>query len=164
VFHLAKLWVDSTLRTGTIEIRYMCLVKTFVRSDRRLGVWYLSLQWALSGPTCCFSSNLRRIIIVKAETVLRRLCREFRAYRRWRSSRRGGRLRIDYEVRDLIRRLSQENPFWRAPHIHGELLMLGVAVSESTFARYTIWMRHASAQGWKTFLRNHSAGIASIDL
>jgi hypothetical protein len=36
----------------------------------------------------------------------------------------------------LIRRMSQENPLWGAPRIHGELLKLGFAVSQSTVARY----------------------------
>jgi hypothetical protein len=32
------------------------------------------------------------------------------------------------EVRDLIRRMSIENPLWGAPKIHGELLKLGTQV------------------------------------
>ena len=33
------------------------------------------------------------------------------------------------EIRDLIRQMSQANPLWGAPRIHGELLKLGIAVS-----------------------------------
>jgi hypothetical protein len=51
-----------------------------------------------------------------------------------------------------------------APRIHGELLMLGIEVTESTVGRYMVRTRHAPSQGWKTFLRNHATGIASIDL
>jgi hypothetical protein len=51
-----------------------------------------------------------------------------------------------------------------APRIHGELLMLGIKVAESTVARYMTRRQGPPSQGWKTFLRNHAAGIASIDL
>jgi len=48
-----------------------------------------------------------------------------------------------------------------APRIHGELLMLGIEVAESTVARYMTRRQGPPSQGWKTFLRNHAAGIAS---
>src|SRR5208282_4704499 len=76
----------------------------------------------------------------------------------------GGRPRIEREIRDLIRRMSKENPLWGAPRIHGELLMLSIAIAESTVARYMVRRPGPPSQGWKTFLRNHAAGIASIDL
>jgi hypothetical protein len=50
------------------------------------------------------------------------------------------------------------------PRIHGELLMLGIEVAESTVGRYMVRRRRPPSQGWKTFLRNHAAGIASLDL
>jgi Homeodomain-like domain len=96
--------------------------------DRSILVWLYRL----------FPSLLNAVVIVKPETVLRRHRRGFRAYWRWRSWRRGGRPRIDHEVRELIRRMSRENPLWGAPRIHGELLMLGLEVSESTVGRYMI--------------------------
>ena len=51
-----------------------------------------------------------------------------------------------------------------APRIHGELLMLGIKLAESTVAGYMTRRQRPPSQGWKTFLRNHAAGIASIDL
>ena len=48
--------------------------------------------------------------------------------------------------------------------IHGELLKLGIEVAQSTVARYMTRRQRPPSQGWKTFLRNHAAGIASIDL
>src|SRR5713101_9900890 len=42
----------------------------------------------------------------------------------------------DREIRDLIRRMSKETSLWGAPRIHGELLMLGIEVAQSTVARY----------------------------
>ncbi len=38
------------------------------------------------------------------------------------------------EIRDLIRKMSLANPFWGAPRIHGELLKLGIEVSQATVA------------------------------
>jgi transposase InsO family protein len=75
-----------------------------------------------------------------------------------------GRPRIDREIRELIRQISMENPLWGAPRIHGELLMLGIEVAQSTVAKYMAKPRQPPSQGWRTFLRNHAAGIASIDL
>ena len=46
---------------------------------------------------------------------------------RWKSRRRGGRPRIEMELRALIRLMSTENQLWGAPRIHGELLKLGLA-------------------------------------
>jgi hypothetical protein len=50
----------------------------------------------------------------------------------------GGRPRIGKEVRDLIRRMSIENPLWGAPKIHGELLKLGIDVAQSTVSIYMV--------------------------
>src|ERR1019366_5477757 len=111
-----------------------------------------------------FPSILNAITVVKPETVIGWHRGGFRAYWRWKSCRRGGRPRIDREIHDLIRRMNKENPLWGAPRIHSELLMLGIEVAESTVARHMIRRQGPPCQGWKTFLRNHAAGIASIDL
>jgi hypothetical protein len=42
--------------------------------------------------------------------------------------------------------------------------MLGIEVAESTVGRYMTGRRRPPSQGWRTFLRNHTAGIASLDL
>jgi len=44
----------------------------------------------------------------------------------------GGRPRIAQEVRELIRRMSLENPLWGATKIHGELLKLGIEIAQSS--------------------------------
>jgi hypothetical protein len=111
-----------------------------------------------------FPFVLNAITVVKPETIIRWHRRGFRAYWHWKSRRRGGRPRINRELRDLIRRMSCENPLWGAPRIHGELLMLGIEVAESTVAKYIGRSGQPTSQGWKNFLRNHAAGIASIDL
>src|SRR5262249_28328175 len=64
----------------------------------------------------------------------------------------------------LIQRMSKENPLWGAPRIHGELLKLGFEIAESTVSKYMIRRRGPPSQTWRTFLRNHAAAIAAIDL
>src|SRR5262249_50420666 len=61
------------------------------------------------------------------------------------------------------RRMSKENPRWGASRIHGELLMLGVAVAQSTVSKYMVQGRPPS-QTWKTFFRNNAQAIAAVDL
>jgi len=122
--------------------------------DRLLMVWLYRL----------YPSLLDAIVIVQPETVIRWHRRGFRAYWHWKSRHVVGRPRIDSEVRALIRRMSRENPLWGDPRIHGELLMLGIEVAESTVGRYMVRGRRPPSQGWKTFLRNHIGGIASLDL
>jgi hypothetical protein len=84
-------------------------------TDRALFIW----------PYRRCPRILDAITIVRPETVLRWHRMDFAAYWRWKSRSLGGRPRIPKEVRDLIRRMSLENPFWGATKIHGELLKLG---------------------------------------
>jgi hypothetical protein len=65
---------------------------------------------------------------------------------------------------DLIREISRANPLWGAPRVHGELLKLGIDVSQSTVAKYMLRIRRPPSQSWRTFLHNHAGAIASIDL
>ena len=60
--------------------------------------------------------------------------------------------------------MSLANPLWGAPRIHGELLKLGVDIGQTSVAKYMAKRRRPPSQDWKTFLRNHADGIASIDL
>jgi hypothetical protein len=71
---------------------------------------------------------------------------------------------IPADIRHLILDMSVANPLWGAPRIHGELLKLGIDVGQTTVAKYMARKRRPPSQGWKTFLRNHADGIASIDL
>ena len=60
--------------------------------------------------------------------------------------------------------MSVANPLWGAPRVHGELLKLGIAVGQTSVAKYMVRRRGPPTQGWKTFLRNHADGIAAMDL
>ena len=46
----------------------------------------------------------------------------------------------------------------------GELLKLGVEVSQSSVAKYMIKRRGPPSQGWRAFLRNHAPEVAAMDL
>ncbi len=122
--------------------------------DRATLVWLVRLWPNLLGA----------VQVVKPETVLRWHRMGFRAYWRWKSHKRAGRPMIRHDLRGLIRRMSQENPLWGAPRIHGELLMLGIEVAQSTVSKYMPRGRRPPSQSWRTFLRNHAEAIAAIDI
>ena len=103
------------------------------------------------------------LILVKPQTVIGWHRKGFKLYWTWKSRHRGGRPPIDAEIRTLIRRMARENPTWGAPRIHGELLMLGFEVGEATVSRCMPRRRKTPSQTWRSFLRNHTQDIVSID-
>jgi hypothetical protein len=104
----------------------------------------------------------KAVAIIRPETVIRWHRVGLRAWWRLKSRNPGGRPKIDPELRDLVRRMGEENPLWGAPRIHGELLKLGFTVAQSTVSKYMLRGRRPPSQGWKTFLRNHTDGIAAL--
>ena len=102
------------------------------------------------------------MVLVKPATVIQWHRQGFRLFWRWRS--RSGRPSVDREIRDLIRQMSSVNPLWGAPRIHGELLKLGIEVSQATVAKYMVRRRGTPSQSWRAFLRNQAEGIAAIDM
>src|SRR3989441_1508795 len=101
--------------------------------------------------------------VVRPATVVGWHRQGFRRYWAWKSRRRQGRPAIGRELRDLIRRMSDANPRWGAPRIHGELLKLGVAVSQATVSKYMVRPRRPSSQAWRTFLKNHARDLIALD-
>ena len=81
---------------------------------------------------------------------------------RWRS--RAGRKSVERETRKLIRQMCIANPLWGAPRIHGELLKLGVEISQATVAKYMLRRSHSPSPTWRSFLRTQALGIAAIDM
>jgi putative transposase len=137
----------------------------FKRQCRRPRLSMLDeLFWVLV-YRCC-SSWKKTLIVVSPDTVVRWHRAGFRLYWRLISRVRKpvGRKPVSKEIRELIFKMVAENPTWRAPRIHGELVMLGFEISARSVSR---WMRRAprspdSAQRWLTFLRNHREAIAAI--
>jgi transposase InsO family protein len=109
--------------------------------------------------------NLRGMTqVVQPETILRWHRAGFKVFWRWKSRNRAGRPKIDRGLRDLIQRMGRENPLWGASRIHGELLMLGLEVAQSTVSKYMARPSKPPSQTWKTFLQNHTEAIAAIDM
>ena len=121
-------------------------------SDRILWAWLLQLwpDWRSA------------LLIVKPETVIRWHRRGFRLYWRWKS-RHPGRPDTGREIRELIRKMCISNPTWGAPRVHGELLKLGLDVSQSTVSKYMVRPRKPPSQTWRTFLENHVKQLVSVD-
>jgi hypothetical protein len=123
-------------------------------ADRFLCV-YLSRLWAGWRST---------LAIFKPETVIRWHRTGFRLYWRWKSRGLGlGRPQVPQDVQDLIRKKSLANPLWGAPRIHGELLKLGIPLSQATVAKYRVHTRKPPSQTWRAFLNNHVTQLASTD-
>jgi transposase InsO family protein len=123
-------------------------------TDRLFWVW-LSKIW---------TGWREALIIVKPETVIAWHRQAFRFYWRWLSRRKSiGRPRVSAEVRTLIKQMSQANPLWGARRIHGELLKLGIDISERTVSRLMPKNRKPPSQTWRTFLDNHIREMVSID-
>ena len=103
------------------------------------------------------------LVIVKPETVIAWHRRGFQMFWTWKSRRRTGRPTVPADVRLLIQTMSQTNPRWGAPRIHGELLKLGIDVSQATVAKYMIPRRRPPSQTWRTFLTNHVGQLMAAD-
>jgi hypothetical protein len=114
-------------------------------ADRFLWAWLSSL----------WNGWESRVSIFKPATVIGWQRKSFGLF--WSSKiRRGkpGRPRVPRQVSQLIRRLSRDNPLWGAPHIHGELLKLGINVGETSVSKYMVRRRKPPSQTWRTFLDN----------
>ncbi len=124
--------------------------------DRVLWVWLRRL----------WSEGWRQhLSLVQPETVLRWHRKGWRLYWTWKSRTRLGCPHLRSEVRELIARISHENPRWGTERIRGELLKLGIVVSNRSIRRYR-WRkpRPVGSQGWRTFLSNQLRGIWAADL
>jgi putative transposase len=104
------------------------------------------------------------LVIVSPDTVLRWQRRRFREHWTRLSGRpTGGRPCVNAEIASLVRKMAAANPLWGAPRIHGELLKLGLDVSERTVSRLIPKRRFGPSQTWRTFLANHLLDLVSID-
>jgi putative transposase len=96
-------------------------------ADRLLWVWLYRI----------WPKVLDAMVLVKPATVIDWPRKGFRLYWR-RRSRHLGRPGMNREVRKLIRQMSQANPLWGAPRIHGKLLKLGIELSQATVGRHLV--------------------------
>ena len=106
------------------------------------------------------------LLYVQPDTVVRWQRERFRKFwaRLSKPQHRGrGRPGTSAELRRLIAQMVAANPLWRAPRIHGELKMLGIAISERTVSRLLRRLRRPPNQTWRTFLHNHIGHMVSTD-
>src|SRR5512133_2996000 len=123
-------------------------------ADRLLWVWLCEV----------WSDWRSALVIVKPETVIGWHRTGFRLFWTWRVRRgRPGRPAVPRDVRELIRKMSRENPLWGAPRMHGELLKLGIDIGETSVGKYMVRRRKPPSQTWRTFLENHVKSMVSVD-
>src|SRR5262245_38855649 len=114
----------------------------FSGCDRALLVWMTRL----------WPDPLGVAQVVEPETILRWHRAGFRAFWRWKS-RKQGRAPKNRSWRARPHSADEpEKPDRGAPRIHGELLMLGFEVAQSTVSKYMTQGIRPRSQGWKTFL------------
>src|SRR5215813_12359587 len=122
--------------------------------DRLFWVW-LSRIW---------SEWRASLLIVKPDTVIGWHRKGFRLFWTMLSRRKiGGRPSANSQIRAMIKQMTQANPLWGAPRIHGELIKLGIDISERSVSRLMPKVRKPPSQTWRTFLNNHIREIVSID-
>jgi len=133
--------------------------RTATRPKLRNGV---RLFWAWLSRV--WTSWRTALVIVTPDTVLRWQRRRFRDYWTTLSGRPTvGRPPVHAEIKALVAQMAAANPLWGAPRIHGELLKLGIAVSERTVSRQMPKRSGPPSQTWRAFLTNHVQDLVSID-
>jgi transposase InsO family protein len=59
--------------------------------------------------------------------------------------------------------MSEANPLWGAPRVHGELVKLGISISQAAVSKYMVRHRKPPSQTWRSFLDNHVKDLVSVD-
>jgi len=145
---------NLALRQQLVLLRRRSKRPQFGRLDRLFWLW-LSHQWG---------GWRGALHVVRPQTVIRWHRQGFRAFWTWKS-RRGlvGRPPVSPELAELVRTMALANPLWGSPRIHGELLKLGLEVSQRTVARLMPRRPKSPSQTWRTFLQNHVLDLVSVD-
>jgi transposase InsO family protein len=141
--------------------RQLALLKERGAKPRRIdAATRLSLAWL--SRLCDWRSC---VLVVRPETVVRWHRAGWALF--WRYKSRPGRPSIPVELRQLIRRMANENPLWGEERIANELLVkLGIRVSPRTVGKYMPKRppgRPRGDQRWSTFLKNHAKAILACD-
>jgi hypothetical protein len=127
----------ATLQLENLALRHQIgILQRSVKKRPRLTAADRILWAWLCGVWSDWRSAL---VTVKPETVIAWHRKGFRLFWTWKI-RHGqvGRPAVPKEVRDLIRKMSRENPLWGAPRIHGELLKLGIDIGETSVGQYML--------------------------
>jgi putative transposase len=150
------------LQLEVLALRHQLHVLSRSRQPRRLRLAAVD-RWLWVWFSRVWTEWRANLVIVSPESVIAWHRRGMRAVWTWKSRRRLGRPPVPRDIRTLIRTMSEANPRWGAPRIHGELLKFGVGVSQATVAKYLMRRRRPPAQTWRTFLTNHIDQIVAAD-
>lgn len=176
---LIVVWYASTTMLDLLKLLLLMAIPT-TQNQKSLSIEVLVLrqQLAVQKPTPSLKKGDRlfwllasklwsrwkeTLVILKPETVIGWHHKGFKLFWRIKSKRAAGRPKIPLEVRELIRRMSLENPTWGSPRIEGELWKLGYSVRKSTIEKYMVRKPKPPSQNWRTFLRNHAREIVACD-
>jgi putative transposase len=154
------LMLRSELALENLALRQQLAVLN--RQHRRPKLWRSDrIFWLLLSRSWVHWKEA--LVIVNPETVLRWHRKGFASYWTRLSRKRAGRPGTDREIRELIRKMAKSNPLWGAPRVHGELLKLGIDISERTVSRWMPKGTKQPSQTWRAFLDNHVGELVSID-
>jgi transposase InsO family protein len=151
----------ATLQLENLALRHQVgVLRRSVKRPRLSSADRLLWTWL-----CEVWSDWRSaLVIVQPQTVIAWHRKGFRLFWSWKVRHgRSGRPPVSKELRELIRKMSRDNPLWGAPRIHGELLKLGIDIGETSVGKYIIRRRKPPSQTWRTFLENHVKTMVSID-
>jgi hypothetical protein len=101
------------LEAENVVLRHQLII--LQRKVRRRGTLTNNDRWFLVQLYRWFPPILQVDTIIQPETIVRWHRAGFRSDWRWKSRPRGGRPRIEADLRALIRRMSIESPLWGAP-------------------------------------------------
>ncbi len=151
----ALVWENAFLRYRAGILKRKPRRILFRRWDKALLIW-------LSQRVRDWKSAL---YLVQPDTLIKWHRNAFRWFWSWKVGKNGGRHVLPAEVVKLIREISIANPRWGAPRIHGELLKLGIDVSQSSVQKYLLRSKFPRPfkQDWRTFLKNHTKEVVAID-
>jgi hypothetical protein len=160
MFDLFRLWLGAVLRgfrthrslmLENLALRQQLAVFKRQQPRPRLGAMD-KLFWVVARR---FWAHWKKaLLIVLPDTVARWHRSGFKLYWAMLCKVRkpvGGGRRISQQIRELIFQMVADNPSWGAPRIHGELLMLGFDVSETTISR---WMKRAPKDPQPRMVKN----------
>jgi transposase InsO family protein len=160
LFHFNR----KSIKFARLALFYKWQVLTFKSKNKRPRISKLFILFSIIYKH--LDKNWKtHILNVHPDTVLRWHREQFKNFWRRKSKGNPGRPRIPTNIVHIIKQMARENPIWGAPHIHGELLHLGINISESSVTRYLrkLFPDLRRRQNWITFLRNHAGEIIAID-
>jgi len=168
VLALVAAAVSSALKSrAALQLENLALrhqIGVLQRSDRKRPKLAAADRFFWAWLCRVWSDWQSALVIVKPETVIAWHRKGFQLFWTWKvRCGQPGRPQVATETRELIRQMSQENPLWGAPRIHGELRKLGIDIGETSVSKYMVRRRKPPSQTWRTFLENHLKTMVSID-